>query len=119
MAVLGDVKINRDASCKKADFVRCNKNAQIIFKTNKNTEKECQTAFLWDWLGATGKTVLECHKRSEADNENEDTIFDKLEQKCHPGSNKTLYKNHFFTVRQSPSETFLNLYHDICHIYDL
>ena len=59
----------------------------------KYTDKENQTAFLWDWWGATGKKVLESHKWSEADEESAVTSFDKLEQTCHPTSNKTLYKN--------------------------
>ena len=61
----------------------------------KHIDKESQAAFFWDWLGGTGERVLESHKWSQADKENVDTIFDKLEQSYHPSSNQTLYKNKF------------------------
>ena len=56
MSVLGDVKLNWDASHREAELLRWKKNAHRNFKANKN---------LWDW--------------SEVDKENSDTIFDKLE----------------------------------------
>ena len=57
---------------------------------HKNNDKESQAALLWDWLGATGESILESHKWSEVDKENVDTILEKLGQTFHPGSNQTL-----------------------------
>ena len=41
-----------------------------------------------------------------------------IKKKCHLATNKTLYKNQFFMIRQSFSENFSDLYHEVCHIYD-
>ena len=54
---------------------------------------------------------LENHKWSKADKEIVGIIFDKLEQKCHPASNQTLYKK--------PLWNFLDLYYEVWHMYDL
>ena len=62
MPVLGDLKFNWDKSCREAEFIRWKKNAHRNLKINKKkTDKECQVAFLCDWLGATGERVLEGH----------------------------------------------------------
>ena len=97
MSVIGNVKFNWDASCREAEFLRWKKNACKNFKTNKKTEKESQGAFLWNWLGAMCERVLESQKNGlGANKENAGTMVDTVEQKCHPASNQTLYKNQFF-----------------------
>ena len=84
---------------------------------NKNTDKESEATFLWNWLGAACKKVLESRKWPEAIKENVNTIYDKSEQKCHPASNQTLYKNILFMIKQSPSVTFSDLYLQGCYTY--
>ena len=75
MPVLGNVKFNWDTSGREAEFTRWKKNAQK-FKANKNSDKQSQAAFLWDWLGSTGERVR--HKMIKgAGKENVDTIFDQ------------------------------------------
>ena len=81
--------------------------------------QESQAAFSWDCLGVSGERVLGNHKWFEADKENVGTLFDKLEQKCHPSGNQTLYNNQFFMIRKRSSVTFSVLYHEKFHIYDL
>ena len=50
-------------------------------RPTENPLKESQVAFLWDWLGTTGKRALKGNKWSTSYKDNIDTIFDKSEQK--------------------------------------
>ena len=119
MPILGEVKFNWDAPCREAEYNRWKENATRNFHANNNTKELSQSAFLWDWLGETGIRELSAHTWDESDKQKPNVIFQKLKAHCQPADNQTIYRNQFHMIRQSCSQTFSDLFHEICRIYDL
>ena len=95
MVVLGDVRFTWDASHREVNFIRWKKNAYRNFKGNKNSDKENQSDFFLDWLGATCEREVESQLWSGAEKENLNLVFEQYEQKCHLARSQSLCKRHF------------------------
>ena len=70
------------------------------------------------WLGQEGSRIQELHNWSLEDKQNK-KIIHALKAKCQPQENIHVYKQQFFLIRQGSQVTFIDLYQEVCHIYDL
>ena len=77
MPVLGQTKLNQEALCREAEFLRWEESSiHVDFESNSNNDTKRQAAFMLDWLGQEGSRILELHTWSLEDKQNKKKIID-------------------------------------------
>ena len=119
MPKLGEPNFDWTAPCCETEYRRWTRQASFNFSGNQNKNKESQVSFLQTWLCKEGIKEPGYYDWAETDRANSDKIFIKIKEIIQPAYNTEIYRNQFYKLKQNMTQTLLDFYFEILHIYEL